>query len=652
MCGICGFLGKFNIDIDKLTAMNNTIIHRGPDDAGVEIYELADGVRLGMAQRRLSINDLSELGHQPMHSKNKRISIVFNGEIYNFLELKEELKDYEFLSTCDTEVIIAAYLRWGKEFIQHIHGMFAIALFDRETDELILARDRIGKKPLYYFDDKNGNYIFASELKPIIEAQKGKLCINKAVIGEYLYNLCIDAPNTIFENVYKVKPGEMLVIKGYEAEHIKYWDVATKYKELSCNQIKDYDEAKSALKEALIEAVRKRMIADVPLGSFLSGGYDSSLITAIAQDLKDEPVKTFSIGFEEEAYNEAKYARQVAKHLGTNHTDIILGEGEMLSLIADTYRYYDEPFADSSQIATMLVSKLAREQVTVALSGDGGDEFFCGYNIYPDVALAQKLDIPGKITRGVCNFPGIKQIGLLEKLPFKVQVVAKNSDPLLKTQIGGFTYIDRIRSILNEESISASLKELENSGLLEKKLSIGDRFIRSCKYPIENRYDEKDWLIRRMLLDMDTYISADILCKVDRASMKYSLESRCPILDTNVMELSFRIPQEFKFDGSKKKKILKDIAYDYIPKEMLDRPKTGFGVPIDKWMRGPLKDELLSYTETSFIDRQGIFDAKKVQNFVNDYLVKGDAGRGTGANYSKTMWAYFVLQQWYANYMN
>ena len=625
MCGICGYISKKVISVDELIKMNDTMYHRGPDDSGAEVYSVGQGYTLGLAQRRLSILDLSPLGHQPMHSKDKRISLVFNGEIYNFQELREELSDYDFISTCDTEVIIAAYLKWGINCVGKFNGMFAIALYDRETETLYLVRDRIGKKPLYYHKMADG-LVFASELKPIMTAPGFEVAINKEIIGQYLVQLYINAPNSIFENVYKVQPGEVLEYHAGEIKAWKYWDIATVYAKSKKEIITDYAECKEQLKNALLEATRKRMIADVPLGAFLSGGYDSSLITAMAQSISAEPVKTFSIGFNEEGYNEAIYAKKVAEHLGTKHTEMYIDENDMLSMVADLPQYYDEPFADSSQIATMLVSKLAKQDVTVTLSGDGGDEFFCGYNVYPSVAQAQKLDLLGGLTYHTANLPILKQMGLLDKLPFRVQVVARNRNPLTKTQISGFSYIRTVRDLLLESGTSE-------------------------KFEIEDRYKEKNWQIKRMLVDMDTYLPGDILCKVDRASMKYSLESRCPILDTDVMELSFRIPHEYKYSQGIKKKILKDIAYDYIPKDLLDRPKVGFGVPIDKWLRGPLKEELLTYCDESFLREQNIFKPEKTANFIKKYLETGDKGRGTGENYSKIVWSYFALQQWYMTYM-
>lgn len=624
MCGICGFLTKKSITAEQLKTMNDTMYYRGPNDSGEEIYSLRDGYSLGLAQRRLSILDLSALGHQPMHSDNGRISVVFNGEIYNFQELKEELKGYPFRSDCDTEVIIAGYLKWGIDCIQKFKGMFAIALFDRETDELFLVRDRIGKKPLYYWLEE-GNLVYASELKPIMSTPGFPYHIRKDVIKQYMFQQYINAPATIFEHVYKLEPGAILRFRYGDVKVWKYWDMKQVYQEQKARPVTSYEEAKATLKDLLRESVKKRMIADVPLGTFLSGGYDSSLVSAIAQELSEEPIKTFSIGFNEEKFNEAEYAKEVAAHLGTNHTETYIDEKEMFELVESIPTYFDEPFADSSQIPTMLVSKLAREQVTVALSGDGGDEFFCGYNIYESVGLAQKLDGLGGIVHGFCNIPAFKQMELLSKLSFRVRVVANNRNPETKTQIGGEIYIRAIDKMLVTDSLSS-------------------------KFEIERRYQEKNWQERRMLVDMDTYLPGDILCKVDRASMKYSLEARCPILDADVMEYSYRLPHEFKFYHGDKKHILKDIAHDYIPKKLLDRPKVGFGVPLDKWMRGPLKEQLLEMSDLSFLKEQNIFDSAYVNQFMTRYLEVGDRGPATGENFSKTAWSFFAFQQWYRMY--
>lgn len=625
MCGICGFYSKKNISMDQLSGMNDTLYHRGPDDDGVEIYPGKDGYNIGLAQRRLSILDLSPLGHQPMHSADKRLSIAYNGEIYNFQEIREELKDYPFRSHCDTEVILAAFLKWGIDCVHRFNGMFAIALYDREDESLYLIRDRIGKKPLYYWVDGE-NLVFASELKPIMKCPGFEKQIRQELLKRYLTEQYINSPDTIFQNVFQVQPGMVYRFQKGKSTQWKYWDVAQKYKELKGTYKGSFEEAKEELKQKLSDSVKLRMISDVPLGTFLSGGYDSSLMTAIAQSNSSQPVKTFSIGFEDKKYNEAIYAKEVARYLGCDHTEMYITENDMFSMIDGLTDYYDEPFADSSQIPSMLVSKLAKEKVTVALSGDGGDEFFCGYNNYKMLLDIQKLDTAGAFTHAICNLPGLKQMGLMEKLPAKVQIIAGNRDKNLKVQPFGYMQSKVAGSILKAEQEDYRFRD-------------------------EERYEEKNWQIRRMLLDMDTYLPGDILTKVDRAAMKYSLETRCPILDKEVMEFSYAIPHEYKYDGGNKKRILKELAYDYIPRELLERPKVGFSVPLDSWLRGPLKEQLLGYSEGSFLEKQGIFKEIQTKEMIDNYLKNGDKGAGSGANYSRMIWAYFVFQKWYERYM-
>lgn len=625
MCGICGFVSKNDISLNQLIEMNNTMYHRGPDDNGAEIFNMDTRYNVGMAQRRLSILDLSELGHQPMHSPNGRVSVIFNGEIYNFLELREELREYEFRSNCDTEVIIAAYLKWGIECVNKFNGMFAIALWDRENNNFYLVRDRIGKKPMYYWYE-DGNMVFASELKPIMKCPGFAGHLRKDVIGRYLYHQYINAPDSIFENVYKLEPGCVLVFNNGEVKCQAYWEIKDVYKEQKTLGAPGYTEAKEELKELLKKAVRDRMIADVPLGSFLSGGYDSSLVTAMAQEISNEPVQTFSIGFDEEKYNEAKYAAQVAEYLGTNHTELYIGEAEMFEMVESIPKFYDEPFADSSQIPSMLVSKLAREKVTVALSGDGGDEFFCGYNVYSKLEKAQKLDATGELVYQMCNLPLVRKADMLSKLPFRIRVIAGNRDSRYKTQMYSDYYLNVIDRMLQENGMP-------------------------IRYSIEESYEEDNWQMRRMLLDMDTYLPGDILCKMDRASMKYSLENRCPILDTAVMEYSYRLPHEYKYANGVKKRILKDIAYDYVPRELLDRPKVGFSVPLDKWLRGPLREEIEDVSTLKFLKKQDVFCAENVQGIVQGYMATGDGGPSTGRNYSRIIWSYYVFQKWYEYYM-
>ena len=626
MCGICGYISRKKISIKKLKEMNDTMYHRGPNDSGEEIFDLADGYQLGMAQRRLSILDLSELGHQPMHSCNDRVVITYNGEIYNFLELREQLKDYPFKSQCDTEVILAAYLKWGIDCINKFQGMFAIALYDKETDILYLVRDRIGKKPLYYWAEE-GNLVFASELKPIMSYPGFSREIRKDVMKRNLFQQYICEPDSIFKNVYKVEPGQIVSFKAGKIKFSKYWDIAQVYNEKKNEKTGTYEEAKDELKKILIDSVKQRMIADVPLGTFLSGGYDSSLVTAIAQSISDKPVKTYSIGFSEKRYNEAGYAKEVAQYLGTEHTELYIKEQDMFAMLDELAKYYDEPFADSSQIPTMLVSQLAAHDVTVALSGDGGDEFFCGYNMYDRIAKAQRLDALGGMIYGATQIPGIRKLGILDKLPLQVQAVARNRDPLTKTQVGSNAYPE----LINQMTTISGLP---------------------LQYPIEGKIKENNWQERRMLVDEMTYLPGDILCKVDRASMRYSLEARCPILDVKVMEYAFRLPHEYKCSNGIKKRILKDIAYDYIPRELLDRPKVGFSVPLDKWLRGPLKEQLIDVSNMNFLKKQDIFEAEFMNQFINKYLQTGDEGPSSGKNYSRIVWAYYVFQSWYLRYMS
>ena len=624
MCGICGFLTKDSITLSQLKEMNDSMIHRGPDDNGEELYVLPQEYSLGLAQRRLSILDLSMLGHQPMHSPDSRISVVFNGEIYNFKEIKAEISEYQFLSECDTEVIIASYLKWGIECVKRFKGMFSIALFDRELQELYLVRDRIGKKPLYYWINGE-NLVFASELKPIMKCPGFPYTIRKEILGQFLYQQYIAEPNSIFEDVYKLTPGSILCFSKGKVTIEKYWDLTQHYEQNSKLIVTDYQEAKAELKKKLSDSVKHRMIADVPLGTFLSGGYDSTLITAMASELSKDPVKTFTIGFENKSYDEAQYAKEVAGFLGTQHTQLYIGENEMLSLVESIPKYFDEPFADSSQIPSMLVAGLARQKVTVALSGDGGDEFFCGYHIYDLVKQAQQLELPGELLSRLLHTPGLNELQLYDKVPFKFRAIINNRDQETKTQIGGDNYISAISKIISKEQLPYKFRQ-------------------------ESRYVTNNWQIKRMLLDMEQYLPGDILCKVDRASMKYSLEARCPILDTDVMEYSFRIPHHFKYHKGIKKYILKDITHDYVPKDLLDRPKSGFSVPMDQWLRGPLRDSLLTVCDQTFLARQDLFEPQETRKLIHTYLETGDKGRGSGANYSRLVWAFYVFQMWHQTY--
>ena len=625
-CGICGFISRKLDSADNLAAMSNLLAHRGPDDHGEEIYQIQGGKYVGFAHRRLSILDLSDKGHQPMHSKDRRISVVFNGEIYNYGELKRQLKDYIFVSACDTEIIIAAYLRWGIDFVKKINGMFAIALLDRKNGEVYLIRDRIGKKPLYYYMDNDNNLVFASELKAICQSGLFRKNINKDILGRYLYRGYIIAPDTIYQNTYKLRPGELLKISDRGMIRWKYWDVAESYNIFRHDLVIDYDQAKYELKMLLKQAVRRRMIADVPLGAFLSGGYDSSLVCALASEISEEPLRTFSIGFHDAKYNEAVFARQIADRLGADHTELYLSEQDAFKIVDSIPQYYDEPFADSSQIPTMLVSELAKKDVSVVLSGDGGDELFGGYNIYSTLQRAERLRMQGILLHYLGKIPMVKKSAIWQKRDLTYRIVSDDRNREARTQGGVNTYFDIINGLL--------LNETSN-----------------FYYEFESRYQEKRYDVTRMLLDMDTYLPEDILTKVDRASMRYALECRCPILDKEVVEYSLRIPPDYKNDHGNQKRIIKDIVYDYFPKEIMERPKSGFGIPLDKWMRTVLKERIMDWTNRDYLFKQGIFNPDNVCLFISEYMENGDQGKNSGRNFSMFVWAYFIFQQWYDRYM-
>lgn len=617
MCGICGYITNREYNEKVLKDMSDTMYHRGPDDGGFYQARLASGQYLGFAHRRLSIMDLSELGHQPMLNSDRSICIVYNGEVYNFLELREKLekKGYSFQSNCDTEVLIAAYEAYGISFLGLLNGMFALAIYDSREDKIILARDRIGKKPLYYYMDERGNFIFGSELKPLLKHPDFHKEVRTDIISRYLCYKYINAPDTIFVNTSKLLPGEYAVWHNKTLEKGLYWDIIEKYQECISHPITRYDEAKEKLKALLYDSVEKRLIADVETGTFLSGGIDSTLITAIAQQTVRKPVKTFTIGFQSKKENEAVYAKQVAQYLQTEHTELYLTEKELFEEIDNLPKYYDEPFADSSQIPTMLVSKLAKRGATVILSGDGGDELFCGYTLYDWTYFAQRLDALGGIANRI-----LQPVHMTERMPEKVRALLENRDRNTKVQL--FTDIRQNHTIdmVNGSSLTA-------------------------KYRREKDIPVKDWQIKRQLLDMMTDLPGDMLTKVDRGAMKYSLEVRCPILDYRIMELAFQIPQQFKYKNFDKKHILKDIAFDMVPRKLLDRPKQGFGVPLADWMRTKLHANLLRYADAEILRKQGIFNAEKIHEFIY-CLEKSDKSL-----YNSVLWAFYVFQMWYQEYI-
>ncbi len=619
MCGICGYLSKKKYSDEIVEQIRDTMIHRGPNDAGIW-QGYTDLGYIGLAHRRLSILDLSQLGHQPMISNDSDTVIAYNGEIYNFLELREILKEdgYVFKSECDTEVIIAAYQKWKTECFSHFNGMFAIAIWDNRNEKLILARDRIGKKPIYYyFNSLVNDFVFASELKPIMLFPGFKKNIREESGGEFLCNKYICPPNTIFENTFKLEPGRYLIYDNTGIEIKRYWNIVERYDYLSEMLLTDRNEMINNLSNILEDSVSKRMIADVPVGTFLSGGIDSTLITALAQQHSDHSIKSFSIGFYDKERNEAPFAKEIAKYLGTEHTEIYVEDDTVQGLLADLPKYFDEPFSDSSQLPMMLVSKLAADDVVVALSGDGGDELFCGYNMYDLVYIAQKTDWIGDILRRI-----IINTDWIPSFCSEIKAFLNNGDNDYKTQLFSEVTSDPV------------------SGLL-----LNNRHV-DARHNVEKEVSHiVNWQERRMLLDMMTYLPDDILMKTDRASMKYSLEVRCPMLDYRFVEASMRIPHKNKYYRFDKKHILKEIAYRYVPKELLDRPKKGFGVPLRKWIRTSLKGNISEYSRKESLIRQGIFDANAMKR-LTDIQSKSNK-----IQYSSILWSYYVFQRWYQEYI-
>ncbi len=614
MCGICGYSSDKGISDEALRDMNDTMYHRGPDDSGLWQEQDVHGA-VGLAQRRLSVFDLSSAGHQPMFSEDGKTVVVYNGEIYNFRELRKELErsGRRFASACDTEVLLAAWQEWGADCFRRFNGMFAVGLYERETGRLILARDRMGKKPLYYYQ-KGKDFVFASELKPIMKFPGFRKVINRRMVEKFLCSKYIEAPWSVFEDTWKMCPGTYLILENGKITLHTYWDIREKKAEGETHPL-TFEKALEEMDTVLRDAVRCRLEADVPVGTFLSGGIDSTLVTAVAQQVAGQKVKSFSIGFYEKERNEAVYAEKIASHIGTQHRELYIGDQETLEMIKDLPYYYDEPFSDSSQLPTMLVSRMASEDITVALSGDGGDELYCGYQMYDWTYIAQRADWMGSIASHV---PGM---GFLEpKVPPELRAFLRNRNPDEKTQLFLSVMIEEADRLLGIKGHTVKLAQ-------EKEL----------KY--------KNWQERRMVLDMMTYLPDEVLAKTDRASMKYSLEVRCPLLDYRMVEQSFAIPHRYKYMRGDKKHILKALTYQYVPKELLDRPKKGFGVPLRKWLRTVLGPEIRKYADPVILKRQDIFVPAAVAELIRKQE-KSDK-----IMYSSMLWSFYVFQRWYQMYI-
>jgi len=619
MCGIVGFIHKNKaLSETDLKNMAQTITYRGPDDEGYFLKNIND-FQVGMGFKRLAIQDLSPRGHQPMFFKD--LVITFNGEIYNFQEIRAELQDlgYIFESNCDTEVILKAFHCWKTDMVHRFIGMFAFALFDQVTREFYLYRDRMGIKPLYYYFEKN-NFVYASELKPIMAYPGFNKCLNKDSLAGYLYHGYITGSASIFENVHKLEPGCFLKYVNGEIQIQRYWDLKQKFIEGCATKISNEENCLRELDDLLTSSIRYRMISDVPIGSFLSGGIDSSVITAIMQKLSPTPVNTFTIGFNEDFFNEAENARTIAKHLGTNHHEEYLPIEKTKQLIEDIPEYYDEPFGDSSALPSILVSRLAKGKATVILTGDGGDELFCGYRNYTIAQEFSKYISVGKILAGV------NKMIPLDKMLFQ-----------LNHRFGRYPHLSSNVNIININYIVSKLQLADI--LLNHEFKYDQRF-----FSVNNLTKNVQEL--NMLQNMMTYLPDDILTKVDRASMSISLESRVPLLDHRIVEFSFRVPHNIKNFNGTQKHLLKELAYKYVPKAYLDNPKHGFSIPVFKWMKTDLKYLMDHYLSTEYIAKQGIFNSHVINQLTRSF----EKPKNT-AYMGHYLWNILSFQLWYQRYM-
>jgi len=632
MCGIAGFC-DFNKKSDKKTLekMTDVLHHRGPDDSGYVFFEYSN-VNIGLGHRRLSILDLSTHGHQPMEFEN--LEIVYNGEVYNFKEIREELEKehYTFYSDSDTEVILKAYHKWGIKAVDRFNGMFAVSIYDKKENKLILIRDRSGIKPLYYYK-KDNLFLFSSELKSFHENSAFEKEIDFDALSQYFHYGYIPQPYSIFKNTKKLLSGHYLEIDltTKEINIKKYWDIKEFYNLPKINI--SYEAAKEEVEQLLISSFKYRMVSDVPVGVFLSGGYDSSAVAAILQKYTDRKIKTFSIGFNEEGYNEANYAKEVAEYLGTDHTEYYCTQKEALEILPTLPDIYDEPFGDSSAIPTILVSKLAKRDVTVALSADAGDEIFGGYGKY-------KTSL--KYNDFFSKFPSF----LHSPMSYICNTINPLKFPILKKQYNIESRLKKIADILTSNSAVAAMKYTSHmfTDYEIKKLFLYEFQKLSTYFDTDNDLaNTNDELNKMLAIDYQTYLPDDILTKVDRATMSVSLEGREPFLDYRIIEYVSQLPSYFKMDDKQTKIILKDIVHDYIPKSMMDRPKMGFGVPISEWFKDELKEYFSIYFTKEKLANAGL-NSYEVIKLKDEYL------QGVNVN-TRRLWFILMYMMWYEKWM-
>ncbi len=636
MCGIVGF--RTNRDFsqlqESLPEAISSLIHRGPDNMGLFFDEEAG---VGLGHRRLSVIDLSKAGRQPMSNDDGMVQIVYNGEMYNFKEVRKTLEgcSHSFSTETDTEVILKAYLEWGINCLNRFVGMFAFALWDKRSRLLFLARDRLGIKPLYYHFDR-GRFLFASELKAMMAFKVFQRNIDPDSIPLFLHYQYIPAPRTIFKNTYKLLPGYCLVYDGQDLETYAYWNLPHREEKRSFKSKEE--DVIDELDYLLTMAVSDRLVSDVPLGALLSGGIDSSMVVALMQKVNPAPVRTFSIGFREPEYNEAPWASKVANHLGTDHTEFYVTPKEAMDVIPRLPEIYDEPFADSSAIPTYLVSSLARSQVTVALSGDGGDEQFSGYVRYwTTQAMATSFQRLPSLIRSALGML-FKKIPPLwvekcylpwrEFLPQRFRV-ANFPDKWQKLiTLMGKTEVQELYRMTICLWSEAELYRVLGESL--PKSQYEEVFLQTEGWPL---------LSRLMRVDQKTYLPDAMLTKVDRSSMAASLEVRVPLLDHRVVEYTTKLPDSLKYRNGEGKYIFRRLLSRYVPSNMFERPKMGFGVPIDKWFRNELKDLLLDYLSPERLKKEGVFDQYLVEEKIKEHL-SGEV------NHQYRLWSLLMWEMW------
>jgi asparagine synthase (glutamine-hydrolysing) len=650
MCGLAGFLdlcrttGREALQ-DTVMRMADSLRHRGPDDIGSWVDPEA-GIALGF--RRLSIIDLSPEGHQPMRSASGQYVVVFNGEIYNHEELRRELADgiggRQFRGHSDTEVMLAAIEHWGMEqAVRRFVGMFAFAVWDRRERLLYLGRDRIGEKPLYY-GWMGDIFLFGSELKALRSHPAFRAEIDRDALGSYTRHGYVPAPHSIYKGIYKLIPGTLLALDGSGPKALPfpspYWSPREIAEAGAANPLAlDERAAADHLEHLLRQAIRQQMVADVPLGAFLSGGIDSSTVVALMQAQSTRPVKTFAIGFNESEYNEAVYAQAVARHLGTEHTELYVTPAEAQAVISKLPSLYDEPFGDSSQIPTFLVSQLARRAVTVSLSGDGGDELFAGYSRYTLISsIWKKIKwMPNPVRHVTAGVLGELSSPRWDRTFNALQTVL----PLNRERFYPFarkarTFADLVARVESPEGIYQSwLTKCHGSPVLGATP-------RSVLTNGKLKVNLANSMQRLMYFDLISYLPDDILVKVDRASMGVSLESRAPFLDHRVVEFAWRVPVSMKVRKGQRKWLLRQVLYRYVPPGLVERPKVGFSVPIESWLRGPLSEWAENLLDEARLRREGFFEVGPVRQKWAEHLASNQ-------NWQYGLWNVLMFQAWLDN---